>query len=470
MVTRFKRVICMLFLSLQPRCYFRAADAIQPDDVLGIINALAASMRELAKPWCANPTDIKEMVFPVLFTHESNTRGDDETPRDFKERMHDVVRSTAHHAAVAIEDELAAAYQVERGGVASTGDRLELVFVHGLAVLKWARQPQACGTGRGGEARVRSSTVQQTLQQLRGDAVGALVSDQRVEPVQDADRAQLVDVICAQVCHLNEEMRTALRLRLLQQELVCVSLEAVAGGSDKDGGGSSVPVEPRNWTPPSTSATWFSSEVYRAMLCHDGDLLLARTAAQAGTWPGVWVDLLMLLRALYVEQCTLNGIFWDRAADGSAEQTAGVSTVVQHAHCANGKLPWMQVNSLSNGTGRRPIAACKVVIAGAVLGGLTAAKPVSTHARFRVTGALDIRPAAAPLGSGVSGSEPVNDTAPPHRAPLQVSSVNSAETISRSQKRKAPSAGKSEGGFEALPERCGSFDDSRCPIGARIAQ
>ncbi|KAG5187271.1 hypothetical protein JKP88DRAFT_307478 [Tribonema minus] len=139
-------------------------------------------------------------------------------------------------------------------------------------------------SGRGGEAHVHSSTIQQMVQQMRGgDELGALVSNQRVEPVQDADRAQLVDVICAQVCHLNEEMRTALRLRLLQQELVCVSLEAVAGGSDKDGG------------------------------------------AQAGTWPGVWVDLLMLLRALYVEQCALNGIFWDRAADGSAEQTAGAA-------------------------------------------------------------------------------------------------------------------------------------------------
>ncbi|KAG5191684.1 hypothetical protein JKP88DRAFT_251362 [Tribonema minus] len=230
----------------------------------------------------------------------------------------------------------------------------------------------------GPEARSRGSTIQQATQLLRsGDEVGALLSDQRVEPVQsDSDRAQLANVICAQVCRLSGEMRTALRGRLLERELVCVSLEAPTrtGGSGRG------------------------------------------RAAQAGTQDGVWVDLLMLLRALFVEHCALNGVFWDRAADGSLQEAVGVRTVVHHEHCAQGKLPWMQVLIPLNRTRRRPIQACKVVVASAVLGGLTAAKPVATGAQYQVTGTLDIMPAGGVAGSRAKAKAPASTTGQKRKA------------------------------------------------------
>ncbi|KAG5175395.1 hypothetical protein JKP88DRAFT_250186 [Tribonema minus] len=577
-----------------PPCYFDAASPIDLDDVPLIINALRASMRGLAKPWCTTNEDLNKMVFPVLLSHDCDTRRDDETHSKFVDRMRDVLRSTAHHAAVDTKEELAAAYQ--RGGMASTGQRLELIFIHSRALLTWAaagtsswdvggalpavwtpaghevaaakegetselvaagdgrtfcrtvwgfvnrlrgttgrmckvlllravaewseqrRAPgeaapglagrsvsthpiarerlwraaaNAAASGVGGagggssgsgggsvssrasdaaaeedidvfdeiadaavdsidseaadadfedeseekvgerfgklgissrngpEAHSRGSTIQQATQLLRsGDVVGALLSDERVEPVQsDSGRAQLADAICAQVCHLSGEMRTALRGRLLERELVCVSLEAPrTGGSGRGRGSGGVPVEPQNWTPPTTNEQWFTREVYSAMLSHKGDLLVARTAAQAGTQDGVWIDLLMLLRALFVEHCALNGVFWDRAADGSLQEAVGVRTVINHEHCAQGKLPWMQVLIPSNRTRRRPIQACKVVVASAVLGGLTAAKPVATGAQYLVTRTLDIMPAGGVAGSRAKAKAPASTTGQKRKA------------------------------------------------------
>ncbi|KAG5178725.1 hypothetical protein JKP88DRAFT_247992 [Tribonema minus] len=130
------------------------------------------------------------------------------------------------------------------------------------------------------------------------------------------------------------------------------------------------------------------------MLDHDGDLLVARPPVYCGTptEPQLIINFRQLLIAMVLDHCVLDGVFW-QYVDGCFKQVEGVQATVLQGWCCQGQRPWVQVRipGRSLGPGQPDIEACAVVLVSAWLGGLTAAKPVSTQAEYLVLAALEIK-------------------------------------------------------------------------------
>ncbi|KAG5193096.1 hypothetical protein JKP88DRAFT_240739 [Tribonema minus] len=233
--------------------------------------------------------------------------------------------------------------------------------------------------------------LEYTAQQRNNSVFAGVLHWQRRGEFTAGEVAMQAQLIADQLFHSSEAMHHSLYQALVKGGRFRLTVEQLPRSES----GEAQLCALQDWQVPDTRATWFTPEQFEAMVNHNGDLLVARPTGP-DTAPSeryVLLDLHRLLVSLVLDRCALDGVFYEWV-DGQLCELAWHKVIVLQGYCCKGTRPWMQVCLPGRRGGRSGISGCAVVVVSAVLGGLTAAKPVADGAEFCVTGGMRIRPAA----------------------------------------------------------------------------